>query len=238
MKRNLGFPNRHFLKAVTSKHEGVALILALLVLVIGGVLAAVIFDISIAFLNTRRQQRVTYIDHALVVDIAQQVMGFIVETNSRDGTVMHPEGYSGTDVRIDDLSTIRFTDTPHDLLSSDRTFGSGAGLRYCTINVYDTHYLPGQLQSSIRNSPEQMKELPPPIYITLNRISSGGNMENDASATTPELGPGTGESGMPQGPDWSTYGSYLIRIRLFHVDEHGARILRRTVDQAFIQVLP
>ena len=83
-----------------------------------------------------------------------------------------------------------------------------------------------------------MKELPAPIYMTVRSTTSGSSgMEDESEAKAPDVSPAP-DDGRAGGFAWDQYGSYLIRVRLYHLDAKGNRTLSRTAEEAFIQIIP
>ncbi|MDR1875446.1 MAG: hypothetical protein LBQ90_10610 [Synergistaceae bacterium] len=221
------------------RHVGTALILALIVVLVGSVLTALIFDMTFSFSWTAGVQQKSYVNHTTMVDAIQTVKGLILQTNlsgDAGGSVaMHvPVVLNSED--ITNLSDLRFGGGN---LSYDVAVGNGVGRQRLEMSVYDMCYEPNRLRPPLRSDPMQMKELPPPIKPSKLSSAGGGGMSTDGDQNVSDKGTnenGSGGSGSGNFPV-KKYGAYLVRARLFDIDARGARKLVRTAEEAFIQVL-
>ncbi|MDR3231691.1 MAG: hypothetical protein LBT65_09625 [Synergistaceae bacterium] len=220
------------------RRRGVALVLALLVILIGSSVAAMIYDTSFNFSLQGQLQKEIYVDHTTVLDTVQTVKGFIISTNSSDTKAMHTPNY----VYSDDASTISsvralrlgpasIPDSPLSL-SCDIVVSNGTGPQHLEVSVYDLCYKTGDLEASVRNDGDQMMELPPPFMMKGVTGGVGGVVSTGDTLVVGDLAAPLDD---PAGElDMEKYGAYLIRVRL---RDAGRRQIRMA-EEAFVQVLP
>jgi hypothetical protein len=208
--------------------------LALTVVLVGSVLAAMIYEMTFNYAWFRQPQKEIYMNHTMVLDAIQTVKGYIIQTNLDNGVAMHAESapiLSG-DAMITSLNQLLVPepDPAHPVLSADMTVHGGSRAQRMVVNVYDLYYFPYQLQPELLGDPAQIKDLPPPF----NLLPDPSGMTYEGEKT---IGDGEHsekqESGEGGGrPDPEKYGAYLVRVRLYD----GAK-LTRTAEEAFLQVL-
>jgi len=223
------------------RRKGVALMLALLVILIGSTVAAIIYDIAFTFSWQGLRQREIYVDHTTMLDAVQTIKGFIIHANSTDMKVMHTPNYVFSDdtSKIGSPSNLRFDpvrvpDSPLSL-NCDVVVSNGTGIQRLKISVYDLCYKTSDLEASLRSDGNQMRELPSP-FMREGVTAGGGGMNSVGDAlVVGDLAPPLGDPGSAL--NLEKYGTYLIRVRL-HDAEGGGRKLVRTVEEAFTQVLP
>jgi hypothetical protein len=211
------------------------LVLALVVVVVGSVLSAILIHMGYSFLTNTRQQRSFYGDHVTVTDYVQAVKGQLIAANlANPGGVWHGQGLNDElDSKIGSVSDLLLSDDPR--FSFDAEVGTiGQGSQRVRVNVFDVHYHENQLQSSLRSDAEQMRILPAPINATGGRAaSSTGDTEGDGKSS----GKGTIEGSVGGTYPWNRFGAYVVRVQLFNVDSLNRVTLARAAEEAFYQVL-
>ena len=219
---------KNFLKLFRRRREGVALILALVVMLVGGALAALIFEMGLSFSSTTRRQRDHYTDHTTGTNYIQEAVAYITKTNNDAGkVVLHRPPLSVEDRTVKSLEGIRFR---IDEISRDVREGRNR----ITVNVYDVSY--DDIDDSLKNKLEEMRELPPPLnlYYTKNGGAAIMEVDGDGAITNDKL-PHRKEN------SWRDilehYGAYVVRMRLFRTDETGHEKWVRTIDQGFFQIV-
>jgi hypothetical protein len=208
--------------------------MALVIILVGSMCAALLFDITFRFSRVSLPQRNTYMNHTTVLDAIQTVRGYILNTNSADGVSMHPPGFDYANKKITSLSDIRF---PRSELSSDTTVRNGLGIQRLVVQVYDMFYNVDNLDASLLNDPNQMKELPPPIDMVGGQASGGEDVYREGEKVISDTG-NNDDIGRGGGTlDPKKYGAYLVRALLYDVKGNAGPKLVRMAEEAFIQVL-
>jgi hypothetical protein len=201
------------------------LVLALGVMLVGSLLTALIYEITFHYAWFRQPQKAMYVNHTTVLDAIQAMKGFIIETNSADNRAMHVPNLDFNSTDITNVSVLRFSNPE---LKIDTDVRSGVGAQRLTVDVYDLYYNPANLNDSVWNDPDQVKELPPPFNLTasfeMEGVGDDGGEGHNADVSD-LLG-----SDVVFNPQ--KYGAYLIRARLFD----SSRLVR-AAEEVFIQVL-
>ncbi|MDR1977283.1 MAG: hypothetical protein LBQ42_00960 [Synergistaceae bacterium] len=215
------------------RRKGVALVLALAIILVSGVVVSFLFDMAFSFAWTSSLQQESYVNHATMLDAIETAKGFILQQNNDDNTLMHVPAVRSAD-EIAAVSALRFV-APN--LSYDVPVRHGAGEQRLEMSVYDMCYEIDKLQPSLTDDREQMRELPPPIAM----LSDPTAMVSIAEANVRDWGQknttATGGSGSGGRLPLENYGAYLVRAKLYDVDPNGGRKLVRTTESAFVQVL-
>jgi hypothetical protein len=217
------------MRSILRKRKGAALIMALLVLLVGGGITAVMLEMVHNYAWASVGQRRIYVDHTTVVDMIQTAKGYILSANEKSRTAMHAPRFdlSNPASRVTHVSDLLFQ-TPE--LSLSRTVRSGVGLQRLELSVYDMFFTPDRVDNSVLNDADQVKDLP--SVLKISGIGSGGGFEPEGENTT--SGTGSNDSYGEHEIDPKKCGAYLVRVKLY--DRDGA--LLRTAEEAFVQVLP
>jgi hypothetical protein len=212
--------------------EGVALVLALAVVLVGGVIVGLTFDFVYGFSWISNEQRGGYVDHTTALSVIQAKIAQIVEANNTAGKTMHVPalGYDNGVVLSKDnsltLSDLRFGSPWSDSVE----MSSGSGPQRVVTDVFDMHFMPQWVNyDAFSGNPADMKDFPP-VFNMEGKVGSGGyNPDGD------HTGPGAGSGGVGDADDLDpdSYGAYLIRVRLF---DHQGKLLR-TAEEVFVQIL-
>jgi hypothetical protein len=208
--------------------KGVALVLALVVVLVGGGVIALTFDIVSRYGCFSVSQRRIYVDHTTVLDLIQATKGWILANNVDNGKTMHAPGFNYAAAAaapikgsITHLNDLRFTDA---VLSRDVTLSSGVGRQRAVVQVYDMLFNPEDVNEIVLEDPVQMQDFPPVYKLKVRDDIVEAEGEHRAPGT------GTRDAGIDLDPD--RYGAYLIRVRLY---DNAGKLLR-TVEEAFVQV--
>ncbi|MDR1048303.1 MAG: hypothetical protein LBL51_00990 [Synergistaceae bacterium] len=220
-----------------------ALINAVCIVLIGSLLAGILFSIGAEFSANTTRQREFYANHLTVTDHIQRIKGWILKTNITNEKAMHAGSYGGdTTATVASLNDLMFT---RDELSYDVTLAGGRyGRQRLTANVYDVYYYPSQLGTALTSDPAAMRELPAPINGTRRSAYFPGqtaakpvsDMEREGESTTADKGKNDDDTTtghlLP-----STFGAYVIRVKLFDIDRDGSEHFVRSAEEAFFQVI-
>ncbi|MDR1376304.1 MAG: hypothetical protein LBJ22_02240 [Synergistaceae bacterium] len=200
--------------------KGVALALALLVVLVGGTVIALTFDFVYRFFWTSTQQRGIYVDHTTVLSAVQAKIAQIIQHNISEGKTMHVPalGYdSDGEPPAEDSLRLR------DLLFGEpwretiELKSEGSGPQRVETEVFDMHFKPEWVDyDAFRKYPDEMRDFPPVFNMVRDRLEP-----NDPPQPPLELPP-------------DQYGAYLIRVRLY---DHQNKLIR-TAEEAFVQILP
>ena len=213
---------------MNKSRKGVALIMALVVVVVGGALVAVTFDVIMRYAWFSPQEAVAFVDHTVMIDAIQAAKAHIVHTNNTSGAVMHAQGLRNLhDGWI----------TPNPLLwldglfiySADIPLGGGiggGGRQRVTLAVYDMLFDPGWI------SPDALRTQDIPPIFNMVGETMGGGMTPEGDPTDQSIYyDDRGMGGEYLDPE--LYGAYLIRAQLY---DHR-NVLIRTAEEAFVQIL-
>jgi hypothetical protein len=206
--------------------KGVALVLALAVVVVGGVIIGLTFDFVYGFSWISTEQRGSYVDHTTVLSAIQAKIAQIIDDNKTAGKTMHVPalGYdSGTTPANGSLvlAQLRFGEPWSEEIS---------GTQRVVTEVFDMHFMPEWVNYDIlRSNPDEMKDFPPVFHMA--GVAGSGGLKNVGDHTGPGAGTGVSSGGEELDPD--SYGAYLIRVRLY---DHQGKLLR-TAEEAFVQIL-
>jgi hypothetical protein len=216
--------------------KGAGLVLALMVVLVGGLFVVVTFDFVAQFSGLSVEQRGIYVDHTTALSVIQAKIAQIIESNRSAGRTQHVSalGYDGGGVpgngSLDllDLDDLRFG-APW---SESVQMSNGTGLQRVDTEVFDMHFMPEWVDyDSFSGNPDQMRDFPP-VFNMAGEVGGGGT-----SALGDHSAPGAGTSVSGGGTDElnpDSYGAYLIRVRLY--DLQGK--LLRTAEEVFVQILP
>jgi hypothetical protein len=212
--------------------KGVALVLALVVVLVGGLIISATFDFVYRFSWISTEQRGGYVDHTTGLSLIQAKKAQIVESNRVAGKTMHVPALlydSGATPANGSLvlSDLRFGSP----WSESANMSSGTGPQKAETEVFDMHFMPEWVDySSFGSDPAAMKDFPP-VFNVAGEVGSGG-----LGSVGDHKGPGAGSTDPNAGDelDPDRYGAYLIRVRLY--DQQGK--LLRTAEEAFVQILP
>ncbi|MDR1623111.1 MAG: hypothetical protein LBS00_12120 [Synergistaceae bacterium] len=221
-------------KKTFRRREGVALVMALGIVLVGSIIVVMIYDVSFLFAWRSGIQQNVYMNHTTMISAIQAAKGYILQTNSDDPNgVMHVSVVMNSGDAISSVNDLRFSDAK---LSYDRTITDKAGRQILEMRVYDMFYEIDKLEDSLTNDTNQMKELPPPIRLPGTGIIDGDKLADEGKSNIVDKRTNEGFSGSGSLP-LEKYGAYLVRVSLYDVDPRGGRKLVRTAEEAFVQVL-
>jgi hypothetical protein len=208
------------------------LVLALVVVLVGGTIVGLTFEFVYSFFWISTEQREIYVDHTTVLSVVQSKIAQIIASNKAAGKTMHVPalGYDSGALPTDNslvLSDLRFGSP----WSETTEMSSGAGPQRVETEVFDMHFMADWVDYDVlRDNPDEMKAFPS-VFNMVGDVGSGGYGEV-GDHTAP--GASSGSVGDPDALDPDSYGAYLIRVRLY--DYQGKLI--RTAEEAFVQILP
>jgi len=241
-------------QTMNKSREGAALAMALVVVMVGSTIIAIIFNITFRHAWVGTAERAGFIDHATVLSFVQNARARILETNIanaangitvRAGAVRSNWDNVNADPPLpwDSLIVNYPINDPannrtNQLMISRESFdvADGAGRGRVDVTVFDMFFAPGWLNwPAIINSTyhaEIMRTLPAVIRITPSEtVAEWGDEdgETDILGRTPTDG-----GNEPPPADPGLIGAYLIRAELF---DNQNRLVR-VAEEAFFQVLP
>lgn len=225
------------------RRDGSALLVALVVVLVGGALIAVMFDMSVNFSRSMTWHQRAYREHLDVTDYIEGAKGWLTATSLAVGVAVHP-GTPSTliagetrpniapgDLRdnnmqeITSVNALVFKDAD---LSVDRTV-SGQRL---IMRVYDMNYRYKQLSDALKASADAMMEMPPPLSLLEQTVQAMEVMRNDGNASDP-TGYKSSDSEEISAQLFRQYGAYLVRVQLFNLEPDGRQNLARWAEEAF-----
>jgi len=217
--------------------KGAALIMALVVVLVGGGVIAITFNMVFRYAWFSPAERAGFVDHTTALDVMHEIKARIVQANING--VLHPNG--GGRVTILHAVGLRqlqdnWDDIPDprldinaliiDEFSEIRNVADGVGQRRVEITVFDLFFNPLWIADDALRDPDF-----PPIIKIGGEITAA--MTPDGESTSFWGGSSSVEADQASlGPD--IFGSYLIRVRLFD-GRHSDPI--RTMEEAFVQVV-
>ena len=223
---------------MNKSRRGAALAMALVVVLVGGVMIALIFNMVFRYAWFTPEERAGFVDHTTVLHFIQREKARILHENierAKDGeAVIHATAL------IERQKNLAFPH-PADLVLADLVIGrevidvsneTGVGRDRVVVTVYDMFFDPSWLNFTAL-SPDDLRNLPP-ILNFLGTTESGGLTSDGGGgggALTP--GAGTSDGDDEQGPDPDTYGAYLIRAELFDRQNNIVRM----AEEAFVQIV-
>ncbi|MDR2179577.1 MAG: hypothetical protein LBP21_04670 [Synergistaceae bacterium] len=216
--------------------KGVALVLALMVVLIGGVIIGLTFDFVFGFSWISTEQRRTYVDHTTALSFIQAKIGQIIEHNISKGETMHVKALSNA-VDGERAQTSISKDLTLEKLSfgkpwsediRDKEMLSGTGLGRVVTDVFDMHFKPEWVDYESFKSPDVVKHFPS-VFNMGGDAAGGMGKDGEGKSGSASSGVSDGDEGL--NPD--TYGAYLIRVRLY---DHRGKLLR-TAEEVFVQTL-
>ena len=215
------------------RRPGVGLPLALVIVVVGSSLMALIFGMSTRFSETSTWQRMIYRDQVLVSSYIEKAKGEISAKIETDVEAFHPlpgDEWNAGSEKIGSLRDLQVFIKGPTAADEPLSIDTLEGARRVVMRVYDLTYDVTWISDDI--SPTERLRLPSPLAIVddvkeiVNTIDVDGERD-DGSVKDPE----TDISYLK--PDRKTIGAYLIRVGLFDPDRG---VLVRTTEEAFFQL--
>jgi len=233
----------NIMNSITNKkHEGFALILALIVVGVGLILIAAMFSTVTTFTRFFSEYRQAYDNTIIARNYIEMMKGEIVAENiSRGGAgvgVLHgkenqDEAFPENAItNLDGLIIYDGVNPERFAFSADVNLN---GPQIVEVNVYDANYRVEGINSATFPIAD-LHELPPSFYIEGGSGPEWEDIGKDGSDYNEFEEPYVGFSGA-----FSNYGAYLIRVRIYDTanSTHGnPERLVRTTEEAFLQVIP
>lgn len=216
MKTMSGFPDL--------RRRGLALPMALVVVIIGSALIAFIFNAVVKFNFAAERQQKVYVELTTVRDYIEQAKGTISSLNSTNKEALHRENPDALVGSARDLQI-----TGHNL-SLDVPVPERR--QAVTLQVFDVAYTQNELQPNL--DPKILAAIPAPIVLlTESSMEPKFEMENEGEVETTDIkGDATDTSIFKF--DSRELGAYLIRVQLFDV-VNRRRVRVRLAEEAFFQ---
>jgi hypothetical protein len=216
-----------------SRRRGMALPVALIVVLFGSILVAGSFNFAVSSKKLATVRSSRYSDQILAFDYIEKTMGTILYKMRSDKKIMHPSlgadwGDRPPIGKVDDL-----------LIKEPGLYADVAeGNRRVLLEVFDLTYETAQLENTIVNDPSELRRLPPMLQLTSRQLGVGNSMKNVTKT------PGVSDENNPQKDDAANsrvdldyFGAYLIRVQLFKLPYSTGDKPVRVTEEAFFQVL-
>ena len=222
---------------ISKKRKGFALILALIVVGVGLIIVAFMFNYVSSFTRYFSQYRQTYLDTATARSYVEKIKGYIVHINNHRGTVLHgqenqnPDFPANTITSLNGLLISGDSSMPNISLLVDEIININ-GPQRVQVHVYDANYSVEGISDAFPH--HEIYELPPSFYIAGGSDKDWVDVGDD----------GSDYNKFDEDPPSSkgahgNYGAYLIRVRIYNTatTNRQERLVRIT-EEAFVQVIP
>jgi hypothetical protein len=232
------------------RRRGIALPLALIIILVGSILIASAFSATVQFRTTTEWRQEAYVEHMRVTDYVEDAKGRISAYNAGVNEALHVPNIENDAVKVQSPRDLQMTGGPggaSNNLSLDVTLPGGR--QAVTMRVYDVAYAADKLASSI--PPAVLAQIPPPMLVfRKSSMDTDFEMENggkdgskEASGDVYYFGGSGGSGNTFEGEDvlvtrrlsLKQLGSYLVKVELFDVNG-GERRRRHLVEEAFFQI--
>jgi len=224
--------------------KGAALVMALVIVIVGGAIIGVTFNLVFRHVWMSVQLRGGYVDSTILRSAIEEVRGRITARNMTDG-IQHVPVVTNAGV-ITGVNQLRFNpaDFPAPpgglVLNQPTEIRAGVGTRFVLVEVYDLRFQAQNVVGLLRGTlPNPIPDFFPPSFFSPVVAGGGGNpmaafVEGEAITSG-----GGGTGGVI---DQGIQGVYMVRARLFDADP-GANVNAdtrpiREAREVFEQILP
>ena len=237
--------------------KGMALIMALIVVLVGGAIIAFTFQFTENYSRLAQVDMAGQMDHTTLASYIQAVKARIVAQNEAAGRTLHVAALEDSDGITTPaaapltLAHLMFTAAdfpapnighPIDGLQLSHPNNpvlhvipnSQSTANRVQVEVFDLFFRFEWLNENEIANPENFF---PPVFI-LAGAGGGGGPDGWEDGNFTQGGRGTPPPPADVGLDMDGYGAYLIRGRLYHQRPGEEPRLLRTIEQAFVQILP
>jgi len=220
--------------SMNKSRQGSALVMALVVVLVGSGLTAIIFNIAFRYAWVGTAERAGFIDHTTVLDCVQKEIAKILQTNmdAPNNIVVRSEAvWQNRQAAADGQALPNSPLSVNDLIISREQFdvSDGVGRRNVRVTVLDMTFNPAWLDWGAMTAADL--QMLPPAFRLLGGSTGGwgedGNMEAPWSDHNPNDPPDA-----PLNP--GIFGAYLVRVELFNT----AGGIVRMAEEAFVQTMP
>ncbi|MDR2180216.1 MAG: hypothetical protein LBP21_07895 [Synergistaceae bacterium] len=221
------------LRGFFSRHDGMALPAALVIVLFGSILVAGSFGFAVSSKKLATVRSSRYSDQVLASDYIEKTKGAILYKMSSTHRAIHPSSGGNWGERPS-LGTVDglLIDGPG--LRADVTEGN----RRVLLEVFDLTYEAGQLENTILNNPSELRRLPPMLKLTSSQMGVGSSMESVSKTPgVPNEDEPAKEKKEGSRVDLDYFGAYLIRVQLFRLPYSPGDKPVRVTEEAFFQVL-
>jgi hypothetical protein len=221
------------LRGFFPRRRGMALPMALIVVLFGSILIVGSFGFAVSFKKLATERSVHYSEQVLASDYIEKTKGVILYKMQSDNKAPHPS----LEVDWGDRPPLK---TVGDLLIKKPGFYAEVteGNRRVLVEVFDLTYEADQLEDTILNNPSELRRLPPMLKLTSSQLGVGNSMKN--ASKTPGV-PNEDNPAKDETPksrvDLDYFGAYLIRVQLFRLPYSAGDKPVRVTEEAFFQVL-
>ena len=235
--------NNYILNNITSKkHEGIALVLTLIVVGVGLLIIAFMFDTVVNFARYFSETRQVYVDTVTARSYIERVKGEIVAVNiarvANGEAVLHGEDNLDStfpEGAIKSLNGLLITSKYGDFIINDEININGP--QRVEVRVYDANYSVEGIATEDEGFPhDDIYELPPSFLYGEDAARDWTNIGDDGSDYNKY-------DEDPKMSAYENYGAYLIRVRIYNTSNtfrpsEETKRLVRTTEEAFIQYVP
>jgi len=222
---------------MNKSRNGSALIMALVVVMVGSSIVAIIFNVAFRHAWVGVAERAGFVDHTTVYGFVQRESARILQTNIDEGEVAVRSEY----VWNNRSALADGQPLPHPVLSlndlivtgpTEFNVTDGVGRDRVRVTVFDMSFDPAWLDWGSMTAAD-LNRLPPAFRML---VGGGFGWGEDGNFDAPWSNPNDTE---PNDPPLALgmFGSYLIRVELF--DSTGPNAMPiRVAEEAFFQVIP
>lgn len=220
------------------RRPGVGLAFVLVITIVGGALIALIFEATSRYMNLTTFERRPYENAIELSGYIDQTKGYIVSENKRREaqgiSVLHGQGNPNASFdaeilkSLNDLQVLFTVTGSGDVLNRDVDLGQVMGQRQrLELRTYDANYKTTQIASTpptVMPSAD-IANLPPSLYPwdQVHAYVDGGIVGASEEEADPII--------------YKRYGGYMIRARLFNVDDPDHPLLLKDIEEVFTQVI-
>lgn len=233
------------------KRSGMALPMALIIVLIGSIMIAAIFDVVSSLSKASVQQRETYIKHAEMTGLLEQTKGALSVYMRDRQRPLHPDSwYAGLNPanRLN-TSSIIVSNVNDLLINASRLSGVSTVLNFgggrATTDIFDISYTVEEVSPTM--TPADRALLPSPL--SLESILMGRTLTRSSLMDIDLVDIGVregltdinkpGDETQLVGTNREAYGAYLIRVSFFKALGTSSFDSRpsHVIEQAFFQVV-
>jgi hypothetical protein len=225
------------------KRKGFALVLALIVVAVGLVIIAAMFNYASQFTGFFSEFRKAYIDTVTARSYIEHIKGEIVADNIARGSVIHGPGNDDPTFPVNHIKNldgllIKGIEGKENKYFINDTFEKLNGPQRIEVRVYDANYSVKAIDTSTFTI-DELYELPPSFYAETELMPDWVDETKDNTDYN-EFEETRDYRGV-----YETYGAYLIKVRIYDTartsltpENRPPMRLVRTTEEAFLQVLP
>lgn len=214
------------------RRSGVALVVALVVVLVGSSLMLLLFQMTTQFAFMGGQYRPIYADQVNITGYIQEAKGAISMLNAESTPPVALHAWASADWggpnMIRNLEDLQLTANP--LLSRDVIASDG---RRVVVRVFDLFYRQEMIDAGI--SAAELGRIPAPLTVIDPNAAAPEEVVNEGFVEEQEVKIVENQI-LPSTLNIDQIGVYLVRVELYR-DRHSVHPLR-TAEEAFYQIYP